>query len=131
MRIENLNKLITNNSNYSNYSTAVVSAKKFLEKSKFKLENIVYRQLKDDKVALLYKHPTKGLVDNTHRTTFFVFDKNNLLIEKSYSTLFDAGKKIFSTTTNFYKDGHPYTSSWLVRLFKNGKLLTSYTSKKH
>lgn len=128
MRIEHLNNLIASN---SNYATAATSAKNFLNKSKFKIENIFYRQLKEDKIALLYKHPPKGVSDNTKRTSLFIFDKDNLFIEKSYSNILDSCKKIFSTTTNFYKGNNPYSSSWIVRLFKDGKLLTSYTSKKH
>lgn len=127
MRIDGLNSFVKNN---QACAAAVSSAKSFLNNSRIKLEHVTCRQLKDDKIALLVNHPPKSLTTNSQRTTLFIFGKDNSLIEKTYSLLLDTGRKIFSTTTNFYRNGNPFSSSWVVKLFKDGKLLSSYPSNK-
>ena len=127
MQIDRLNSCVRKN---QSCAAAVSSAKRFLSDSRIKLEHVTCRQLKDDKIALLVKHPVAQSNSNPQRTTLFVFDKDNYWIEKTYSLLLDTGRKIFSTTTNLYRNGNPFSSSWIVRLFKDGKLLSSYPSNK-
>lgn len=102
-----------------------------LNKQKNRLCCSIYqRNLKNSKKALLITYPMRENTYNKGKDVLIVFQPDNTKIIKTYESFSTETRKVYTTTTEVYKKGIPFSNEKITKLFLNNKLYTVFNSHK-